>query len=94
MKTFRKFRSMIQELQAACDPQNRREGAKEALHGAELGEDEGVVVPANNVGDGNIAGAGIGPQGEPGVPVRKKLKLMNGPPTDPRMFSNKIFKRK
>jgi hypothetical protein len=35
-------------------------------------EDEGV--PVNNVGGGNIAGVGIGPQGEPGVSPRKKKK--------------------
>jgi hypothetical protein len=29
--------------------------------------------PTNNVGDGEIAGLGIGPQGEPGVKKRKKL---------------------
>jgi hypothetical protein len=32
-------------------------------------------VPTNNVGGGNIAGTGIGPQGEPGVPVKKKKKF-------------------
>ena len=56
-------------------------------------------APTNNVGSGNIAGVGIGPQGEPGVdPVyqraRKQLKLMNGPAVDPRMFRAKIFGRK
>lgn len=29
----------------------------------------GGSVPANNVGAGNLAGMGIGPKGEPGVPV-------------------------
>lgn len=29
-------------------------------------------VPTNNVGSGKIAGAGVGPQGEPGVPRKKK----------------------
>jgi hypothetical protein len=29
-------------------------------------------VAVNNIGAGNIAGAGIGPQGEPGVPVKKR----------------------
>jgi hypothetical protein len=31
-------------------------------------------APTNNVGNGNIAGAGIGPQGEPGVDNKKKRK--------------------
>lgn len=31
-------------------------------------------VPVNNVGQGNIAGTGVGPQGEPGV--KKGLKKM------------------
>jgi len=27
-------------------------------------------VPVNNISSGNIAGAGVGPQGEPGVPKK------------------------
>jgi hypothetical protein len=62
-----------------------------------LPEDEGGAPPTNNAGQGNIAGIGVGPQGEPGVsPVyqrkRGMLKLMNGPAVDPRMFADKIFK--
>jgi hypothetical protein len=33
-------------------------------------------TPVNNVGDGNIAGLGIGPQGEPGVNRRKKRQVI------------------
>lgn len=33
-------------------------------------------APANNVGGGNIAGLGIGPQGEPGVNLKKKKKVV------------------
>lgn len=56
-------------------------------------------APTNNAGSGNIAGIGVGPHGEPGVaPIHQrktgKLKLMNGPAVDPRMFADKIFKRK
>ena len=29
-------------------------------------------APVNNVGGGHIAGVGVGPQGEPGVDLRKK----------------------
>lgn len=29
-------------------------------------------APVNNVGSGNIAGLGVGPQGEPGVPKKKR----------------------
>ena len=29
-------------------------------------------MPVNNVGTGNIAGVGVGPQGEPGVHIKKK----------------------
>ena len=32
-----------------------------------------VVVPANSVGTGSVAGLGVGPQGEPGVNKKKKL---------------------
>jgi hypothetical protein len=30
-------------------------------------------VPVNNVGGGQIAGAGVGPQGEPGIKKKKKI---------------------
>lgn len=36
----------------------------------------GAVVPANNVGSGNIAGLGVGKQGEPGVNPKKKRKVI------------------
>jgi hypothetical protein len=32
--------------------------------------------PVNNVGDGNIAGLGVGPQGEPGVYKKKKKEVV------------------
>ena len=32
--------------------------------------------PANNVGGGDIAGLGVGPQGEPGVKLRNKKKVV------------------
>jgi hypothetical protein len=32
----------------------------------------GGGAPVNNVGGGNIAGVGVGPQGEPGVDLKKK----------------------
>jgi hypothetical protein len=41
-------------------------------------EDGGAMVggvPANNVGDGNIAGLGVGSQGEPGINKKKKKML-------------------
>tara|TARA_X000000368_G_C23035892_1_gene714572 strand:+ start:1749 stop:2270 length:522 start_codon:yes stop_codon:yes gene_type:complete len=34
--------------------------------------EEVAAAPTNNVGGGNIAGAGVGPQGEPGVDLRRK----------------------
>lgn len=33
-------------------------------------------VPTNNVGAGNIAGTGVGPQGEPGVKKRKTASFI------------------
>lgn len=33
-------------------------------------------APVNNVGGGNVAGLGIGPQGEPGVNLRNKKKVI------------------
>ena len=37
-----------------------------------IGED----APVNAVGGGNVAGLGVGPQGEPGVKLRNKKKVM------------------
>ena len=31
-------------------------------------------APTNSVGGGGVAGIGVGPQGEPGVPKKKKLR--------------------
>jgi len=41
-------------------------------------EDGGMVggSPVNNAGDGNIAGLGVGKQGEPGVSKKNKKKVM------------------
>lgn len=33
-------------------------------------------VPVNVVGGGNVAGLGVGPQGEPGVNLKKKRKVI------------------
>jgi len=51
-----------------------------AIHGLQraIGEDSGMVggSPVNNVGGGDVAGLGVGPQGEPGVKLRNKKKVM------------------
>lgn len=41
-------------------------------------KDVAEEVPANNAGAGNIAGIGVGPSGEPGIPTisRKKKKIL------------------
>jgi hypothetical protein len=39
-----------------------------------MDEDGAVAVAANMVGGGQIAGIGIGPNGEPGVNLKKKKK--------------------
>lgn len=45
-----------------------------AIHGLQraIGED----APVNAVGGGAVAGLGVGPQGEPGVKLRNKKKVM------------------
>lgn len=35
---------------------------------------EQVAAPANAAGSGSVAGIGVGPQGEPGVYPKKKLR--------------------
>ena len=38
-------------------------------------KEEAIAAPTNSVGGGNIAGLGVGPQGEPpGIPASKKKK--------------------
>ena len=39
-------------------------------------------APVNNAGGGNIAGIGVGPQSEPGVPKRRKPKNQSTPTSD------------
>ena len=36
-------------------------------------KEDGIGAPANAVSGGNIAGVGVGPQGEPGVKKKKKV---------------------
>jgi hypothetical protein len=71
-------------------------GNKDSNWRISLPEDEGGPPPTNNAGQGNIAGIGVGPQGEPGVhPLyqrkRKQIEIVGPPPVDPRMFADKIF---
>jgi hypothetical protein len=56
----------------------------------------GLSAGATSAGTGNIAGIGVGPQGEPGVSPeyqrkRHQLELVGPPAVDPRMFADKIF---
>jgi hypothetical protein len=41
-------------------------------------KEDAAAVPTNNVGGGNIAGVGVGPQGEPGVNKKKKIDSLMG----------------
>jgi hypothetical protein len=41
-------------------------------------EDGIAVVPANNAGAGNIAGIGVGKQGEPGINKKRKITPFMG----------------
>jgi hypothetical protein len=105
MKTFRKFRSTINDVTEKLEPHHDLS----VLEFAAFSEDEIVEdevdeaeggspgPPTNNMGSGHIPGANIpagSSFGEPGVPVRKKFELVNGPPVDPRLFQGKIFARK
>lgn len=42
-----------------------------------MGEDA-AAVPTNSAGSGNVAGIGVGPQGEPGVNKKKKINSLIG----------------
>lgn len=65
-------------------------------------KEDGAAVagaPATNVGSGNIAGAGVGPQGEPGVspsrmPANKKFKKNTVPNTPPTPVMGSMERRK
>jgi len=99
MMIFRKFRQRINERTESFQVSNELTILESVLPDEELEEDEDVFeddggAPTNNAGSGNIAGIGVGPQGEPGVPGRTNKKLMNGPAVDPRLFADKIFNRR
>jgi Acetyltransferase (GNAT) family len=101
-KTFEQFRAEQKAVLETLEPNHDLSELEFAAFSEdEVVEDEleedGEGAPTNNMGSGNIPGANIPAGshfGEPGVPVRKKFQLMNGPPVDPRMFSGKIFDRK
>lgn len=60
--------------------QQRREYEEELRKRKELTKEEmsGMIggAPVNNVGSGNIAGLGVGPNGEPGVNKKKKKSVV------------------
>ena len=45
-------------------------------------------APVNAVGGGNIAGIGVGPQGEPGVTKKKKKDIIMQPMSKRKSFSD------
>lgn len=45
-------------------------------HVIEDGVAGGTAAPGNAVGGGGIAGVGVGPRGEPGVPKKKKKVVL------------------
>ena len=83
-----KTRTIVSSLKKERDDIRKKEWAGPqhikhhdfAIHGLKraIGEDVSMVggSPANNVGGGDIAGLGIGPQGEPGVKKGQKKKVM------------------
>lgn len=38
--------------------------------------EDGVIAIGNNVGSGDVAGVGVGPDGEPGVDKKNKKKVL------------------
>ena len=52
------------------------EAAKKRLRQIEYFKHMGEDAPANVAGSGAIAGLGVGPQGEPGVNMKKKRKVI------------------
>jgi len=77
-----KAKNIVSSLQKERDEIRKKEWAGPqhikhhdfAIHGLQraIGED----APTNAVGSGDIAGLGVGPQGEPGVNLRNKKKVM------------------
>ena len=61
---------------------------KERKEGVEIDEVVDEEAPANTVGGGNVAGLGVGPQGEPGVHPKKKKKKLAW--EDSRVLMNKF----
>jgi hypothetical protein len=64
---------------AHCQARKLRQMGKPTKSKSMNEDGEGGMVggsPVNNVGDGNIAGLGVGPQGEPGVSKKNKKKVI------------------
>jgi hypothetical protein len=84
---FRKAAAEREKKHAEIEKQMkaRHASGKEDLKGAidrlqkQVNKEDVSMVggsPANNVGGGDIAGLGVGPQGEPGVKLRNKKKVV------------------
>jgi len=63
-------------------------GPNHVVHIINIGEDAAMAV--NNIGSGNIEGAGVGPKGEPGV--RRKRKRYKTPPVIFQTFRRRFLK--
>jgi hypothetical protein len=62
------------ELKERCWPGHRAVPGKKPYSPGSCVKEDGV--PVNNVGGGNIAGVGVGPQGEPGVNPKRKRNIV------------------
>lgn len=82
-------------------PKNYKDMIDEIINKIDdIEEDIGVEedAPANSAGSGNIAGIGVGPDGEPGIPSRsarryKKKNKEDSEKRDPLMFAKPIKRR-
>jgi hypothetical protein len=62
---------ITKEIEAHDAEMKRRKEVQKEEHVSLVGG-----TPVNNVSDGNIAGLGIGPQGEPGVNKKRKKSVV------------------
>jgi hypothetical protein len=66
------------ELKERCWPGHKAVPGKKPYSPGSCVKEDGAVAagPTNSVGGGAIAGVGVGPQGEPGVNMKKRKKVM------------------
>lgn len=71
-----KFRLVSKKTGKNLGTYDTKAGAEKRERQVQYFKHMGEEAPTNAVGGGQVAGLGVGPQGEPGVDLKKKGKVM------------------